>query len=54
MAIDPAVPARVVWTAWDPDEAGRWTMIDLDVAPGFASALVVEGAVSSPIVVESF
>jgi len=53
VAIDPAAPSRVVWTAWDPDEAGRWSMIDLDVAPGFASALVVEGAVSSPIVVES-
>ena len=54
VSIDPAAPARVVWTAWDPDEAGRWTLLDLDVAPGFAAALVVEGAVSGPIVVETF
>jgi 4'-phosphopantetheinyl transferase len=54
VAIDPAAPARVVWTAWDPDEAARWSMIDLDVAPGFASALVVEGAASNPIIVETF
>jgi 4'-phosphopantetheinyl transferase len=54
VSIDPPAPARVVWTAWDPDEAGRWTLLDLDVHPGFASALVVEGAVSGPIVVETF
>ena len=34
VSIDPAVPPRVVWTAWDPDEAGRWSLLDLDVAPG--------------------
>ncbi len=54
VSIDPTAPARVVWTAWDPDEAGRWTVHELDVAPGFAAALVVEGTIPNPIVVETF
>ncbi len=54
VSIDPSVPPRVVWTAWDPVEAERWTVLDLDAAPGFASALVVDGAVSRPTVVETF
>jgi 4'-phosphopantetheinyl transferase len=54
VSIDPAVPAGLIWTAWDPDEAGRWTLLDVDAAPGFAAALVVEGAVSGPIVVETY
>jgi 4'-phosphopantetheinyl transferase len=52
VSIDPEVPARLLRTAWDPDEARRWTLHDLDVADGFAAALAVEGVVSGPIVVE--
>jgi 4'-phosphopantetheinyl transferase len=54
VSIDPSAPARIVWTAWDPDEAGQWTVLDLDAAPDFAAALVVEGAVAGPIVMETF
>jgi 4'-phosphopantetheinyl transferase len=54
VAIDRATPTRVVWTAWDEAEAGRWTLRDLDVAPGFAAALVVQGPVCEPIDVEFF
>jgi 4'-phosphopantetheinyl transferase len=54
VSIDADLPPRVVWTAWDPDEAGRWSVHALDVAPDFASALVVEGAVAGPIEVETF
>jgi 4'-phosphopantetheinyl transferase len=54
VSIDSALPARVVHTAWDPDEGGRWTLRDLDVTPGFAAALAVAGAHSEPIVIEPF
>jgi 4'-phosphopantetheinyl transferase len=54
VSIDSAAPARVVRTAWDEHEAARWTLRDLDAAPGFAAALVVEGPNSDPINVESF
>ena len=35
--------ARIVRTAWDPREAGRWSLSVLPAPPGFAAALVVEG-----------
>jgi 4'-phosphopantetheinyl transferase len=54
VSIDRAVPPRVVRTAWDEAEASRWTLHELEVAPGFAAALVVLGPVSEPIEVESF
>jgi 4'-phosphopantetheinyl transferase len=54
VAIDRAAPPQVVWTAWDPDEAGRWTVLELDVAPGFAAALIVEGPIAEPIDIELF
>lgn len=53
VSIDPEAPARLVHTAWDPDEARRWTLHDLDAASGFAAALAVEGAISGPIAVET-
>jgi 4'-phosphopantetheinyl transferase len=52
VSIDPASPARVVHTAWDLDEARRWTLHDLDAPAGFAAALAVEGALTAPVVVE--
>ncbi len=36
-------PVRLLRTAWDPAEAGRWSLRTLDVAPGFAAALAVFG-----------
>jgi 4'-phosphopantetheinyl transferase len=52
VSIDPAVPARLLRTAWDLDEARRWTLIDLDAAEGFSAALAVEGSLAAPIPVE--
>jgi 4'-phosphopantetheinyl transferase len=54
VSIDPAAPPRVVRTAWDPDEAGRWTLRDLDAAPSFAAAIVVAGPFPGTIAVDSF
>jgi len=42
VSVDPG-SARIVWTAWDPSEAGRWSLSVLPAPPGFAAALVVEG-----------
>ncbi len=36
--------AELLWTAWDPHEVARWTLRSLDVGPGFAAALAVEGS----------
>jgi 4'-phosphopantetheinyl transferase len=52
VSIAPETSARLVRTAWDPDEARRWSLHDLDVAPGFAAALAVEGIVPGPFVVD--
>ncbi len=38
-----ASSARILWTAWDPREAGRWSLSVLPAPSGFAAALVVEG-----------
>jgi 4'-phosphopantetheinyl transferase len=54
VSIDRAAPPRVVHTAWDAGEAGRWTLRDLPVPPGFAAALVVQGPISEAIDVELF
>jgi 4'-phosphopantetheinyl transferase len=35
--------ARIVWTAWDPREAGRWSLSLLPAPVGFAAALAVQG-----------
>jgi 4'-phosphopantetheinyl transferase len=52
VSIDPEVPARLVRTAWDPDEARRWTLHDLEVPHGFAATLAVDGIVPGPFVVD--
>jgi 4'-phosphopantetheinyl transferase len=52
VSIDPESPARLVRTSWDPDESGRWSLHDLDVASGFAAALAVAGVITGPIVVD--
>jgi 4'-phosphopantetheinyl transferase len=40
----PGEPARLVATRPDPGEAGRWTLMELDVGDGYKAALAVEGA----------
>ncbi|NUN53352.1 MAG: 4'-phosphopantetheinyl transferase superfamily protein, partial [Planctomycetaceae bacterium] len=35
--------ARLLATRPDPGEAGRWTLRDLDLGPGYAAALCLEG-----------
>jgi 4'-phosphopantetheinyl transferase len=54
VSIDRTAPPRLVRTTWDEHEAGRWTLRDLDAAPGFAAALVVAGPTSEPINIEIF
>jgi 4'-phosphopantetheinyl transferase len=42
VSVDPG-SARIVWTAWDPSDAARWSLSVLPAPAGFAAALVVEG-----------
>ena len=43
VTLGPAEPAALLRVGDDPDEAGRWTLLDLDAGPGYASALAVAG-----------
>ena len=43
VSLEPAGPARLLRTAWDPAVAGRWRLHTLAAPPGFAAALAVEG-----------
>jgi 4'-phosphopantetheinyl transferase len=43
VSVDPAGPARLLRTAWDPPDVDRWWLRALEVPPGFAAAMVVEG-----------
>jgi 4'-phosphopantetheinyl transferase len=43
----PGVPARLLATRPDPGEAARWSLHDLDLGPGFAGAVCVEGQVAA-------
>ncbi len=40
--ISPGVPAQLLKTDWDPDEASRWRLMDLNVDREYAAALAVE------------
>jgi 4'-phosphopantetheinyl transferase len=44
VAFGPGEPPRLVATRHDPVEAGRYTLRALDVGPGYAAALAVEGS----------
>jgi 4'-phosphopantetheinyl transferase len=44
VALNPLEPAALREVADQPDEAARWHMQSLDVAPGFSAALLVEAA----------
>ncbi|MBM3223643.1 MAG: 4'-phosphopantetheinyl transferase superfamily protein [Candidatus Tectomicrobia bacterium] len=43
VALAPDASAALLWTAWDPHEAARWGMRDLDAAPHYRAAVVVAG-----------
>lgn len=48
VSIDPAEPPRLVRTLWDPSEAARWSLMDLEIAPGYAAALSIAGTDAPP------
>lgn len=43
VSLDPAGPARLLRTGWDPEEAGRWSLQAIQAPPGFAAAIAVQG-----------
>lgn len=43
VAIDPARPAALLATSPDPEEASRWSLVEIPAEPGFVAALCVEG-----------
>jgi 4'-phosphopantetheinyl transferase len=43
VAVAPDAPAALLATRPDPDEARQWSLVDLDVDPRYAAALVIEG-----------
>ena len=47
VTVDPGEPARLLRVEGDSEGPRRWLLVDLDPAPGFASALVVAGQRSS-------
>lgn len=48
VSLSPGEPPGLLAVAGSPGEAARWTLGDLDAAPGFFAALAVEGPVSPP------
>jgi 4'-phosphopantetheinyl transferase len=43
VTLAPGEAAALLSTRHDPDQAARWSMLELDAGPGFAAAVVVEG-----------
>jgi 4'-phosphopantetheinyl transferase len=43
VSLDPDGPARLLRTAWDPQETARWSLRELEGPPGFAAAIAVQG-----------
>jgi 4'-phosphopantetheinyl transferase len=43
VSLSPGEPAMLLHTAFDPFEAARWSLQDLQPAPGYVAALAVEG-----------
>jgi 4'-phosphopantetheinyl transferase len=43
VSVGPDSPASLLHVAWDPAEASRWSISDLDAGPVFAAAVAVEG-----------
>ena len=44
VSLIPGEPPRLRHVAGRPDEAARWSLEDLEPAPGFLDALAVEGS----------
>jgi 4'-phosphopantetheinyl transferase len=44
VSVDPREPPGLLDIAGDPDEAARWSIDDLDIGPGYAGAVMAEGA----------
>jgi 4'-phosphopantetheinyl transferase len=42
VTLAPGEPAALISTRHDPDQAMRWSLLELDAAPGFAATLAVE------------
>jgi 4'-phosphopantetheinyl transferase len=45
--VRPGVPARLIATRPDSGDAAKWSLHDLDLGPGFAAAVCVEGQVAA-------
>ena len=43
VAFSPDEPARLLQTHWDEKEASRWSLMTLEVEPGYVAALAVKG-----------
>ena len=43
VSLTPGMPAALLVANWDPHEASRWSMLDLEPEPGFVGAIAVEG-----------
>ena len=39
VSILPSLPAELRYTAWDPSEVSRWSLVDIPVRPGYCAAL---------------
>ena len=44
VSLDPAGPARLLRTAWDPQEAAHWSLQAVEAPAGFVAAMAVRGA----------
>lgn len=45
VSLAPDEPAALLWVQNLPEEPGRWFLRSLDIGPGYAAALAVEGAI---------
>jgi 4'-phosphopantetheinyl transferase len=43
VSVHPEVPAKLLNVVNDPQEAARWTMIQVDPAPGYSGSVIAEG-----------
>jgi 4'-phosphopantetheinyl transferase len=43
VSLSPGEPASLLETRWDADESSRWSLRAIDVSPGYAATVAVEG-----------
>jgi len=43
VTLSPGEPAALIETKWDKSELSRWSLREIDVGPGYAAAIAVEG-----------